>query len=361
MKNQLLCVIGGLLSTAGYAADPVYEYRVQQGDNLTSISRNYLAQPRAWAQLQGINGLKNPNYLRPGSIVKIPATLIKYTPSRATVLSVNGTVEGSSGKLLQGATVGEGERIQTAPNASVTLKLADGSVLTLQPQSQLELGQLREYPSFGVVGTLLRLLTGRLENMVSKRNHAIGRYEVVTPTATGGVRGTNFRVATDEATRSEVLEGEVAMRGNRKPDELTPVPAGFGTKVDVSGTVAKPVALLPAPSLNGAPASFDPKALRFTFAAVPGALQYRAQIFSDDSYRAVLREAVSERTEVAFNDLPEGDYAMRLRAIDGNGLEGYNAQYGFKVRAVPLPAPAPAPLPAAPPPPRAWLCPLCES
>lgn len=360
MKKSLLCVIGGLLSTAGYAADPVYEYRVQQGDNLSSISRNYLARPRDWAHLQSINALKNPNYLRPGSIVKIPATLIKYTPSRATVLSVNGSVQGSFGKLLQGATVGEGERLQTAQNASVTLKLADGSVLTLQPQSQVELTQLREYPSFGVVGTLLRLVTGRLENIVSKRNNAIGRYEVVTPTATGGVRGTNFRVAADESTRSEVLEGEVAMRGTRKPDEVTPVPAGFGTKVDVSGTVAKPVALLPAPSLNGAPASFDPKALRFAFAAVPGALQYRAQIFSDDSYRAVLRETVLDRAELVFNDVPEGDYAMRLRAIDGNGLEGYNAQFGFKVRVVSIP-PQPDPTPAVPPlPPRAWLCPLCE-
>jgi predicted phage tail protein len=75
----------------------------------------------------------------------------------------------------------------------------------------------------------------------------------------------------------------------------------------------------------------------------------------------VLREAVLDRAELAFNDVPEGDYAMRLRAIDGNGLEGYNAQFGFKVRVVPTPPPLPIPAPPpTPTPPRAWLCPLCE-
>jgi hypothetical protein len=115
--------------------------------------------------------------------------------------------------------------------------------------------------------------------------------------------------------------------------------------VDTSGRVAPPVALLPAPDTAALPALQERLLMRFALPAIAGAARYRGQLAGDARFDRVLAELTSATPELRFSGLPDGDYVLRVRAIDSLGLEGRDADHPFRLKARPE-----APLPAAPPP-----------
>jgi hypothetical protein len=114
------------------------------------------------------------------------------------VVAVRGQVEANNQMLVAGQTLAERDKINTGDDGFVTIKLADGSTLTIQSKSSVELERTRQLANTTVGESVVRLERGRLETAVTKQN-AAAKYEVRTPTSNMGVRGTMFRAGTDES------------------------------------------------------------------------------------------------------------------------------------------------------------------
>jgi hypothetical protein len=90
--------------------------------------------------------------------------------------------------------VHDGDTLITAKNSRVTLLMNDKSKLTLTPQSKMVIDKSLHDPAANRRDTKLRLLLGRLRAVVAKIT-GDNAYTIQTPTATAGVRGTDFALA----------------------------------------------------------------------------------------------------------------------------------------------------------------------
>lgn len=343
---------GGLPVAAAPAVAPAFwSYAVQPGDTLIAIARAQLdpAQPAAgWRGLQRLNRIAEPRRLQPGQLLRIPLDWLRPQPQSATVLHAHGAVQLQRGSeppqpLRPGMALHEGDRLQSADGASATLRLADGSRLLLRPASTLTLQRLQARGASGRLDSRLQLQRGALDSRLTPAPAAGGgpRYELVTPSAQLGVRGTEFRTSVDEAadrTRLEVLAGTVATgRG-----AAAAVGAGFGVLLRGGVAEAAPSPLAAAPDLAGLPALVERLPLRLRWPAVAGAPAYRAQVLAADDDERLLRdgrfaEPQAQWTLPAAGELPDGRYQLRVRVVDGRGLEGRDARAGFVLKARPEP------------------------
>ncbi len=341
-----LALMAAYAVSAGAATDNRnYTYTAQKGDSLIKIANRFLVNPADWATLQQLNGMKNPHAVAVGSPILIPAAAMRTEPALVKVLSVQGAVQANGSNLAAGATLKEGDKVTTGESGFVTVKLADGSTLTVQSLSAVRLENMRQLANTGGVGdSIVRLESGRLETDVAKQRNAAARYEIRTPTSNMGVRGTKFRVGADETgkrAQSEVIEGRVAV------SSATPVAGatemglngGFGTIAELGKAPLPPIELLPSPALTGAPERVATTAVAFAFSAVEKASKYRSQIARDKEFKQVVVSRVTDGPSVSFDGVDQGEYFLSVRAVDGLGLEGKDAVHGFRVKKFPL-APA---------------------
>lgn len=159
----------------------------------------------------------------------IVAAVIVAAPARAqseagTVAAVQGTFEvqhtGTWQAAHSGLPVFVGDRLRTGADGRGKVVFQDDSVLAVAPNTEIRLDAQVFDPGAGKFNSLLHLVGGKIRAWVSeyyREPHA--RYEVETPTAVAGVRGTEFVAAYDPST------------------EVTDV-AGIADKVEVTGKVA---------------------------------------------------------------------------------------------------------------------------
>ena len=157
-----------------------------------------------------------------------------------------------------------------------------------------------------------------------------------------GVRGTSFRVSADEEGKSsggEVVEGIVAVTssGNASSDEPIDIAAGYGTIIESGRLPLPPVQLLAAPDLRDAPALQERILLRFKFATLSAATSYRAKVAADRAFTQLRAETIFASAEAKFGDLADGNYFLRVRAVDKHGIEGGDAVLPFNLKARPEP------------------------
>ncbi len=106
----------------------------------------------------------------------------------------------------------QGDRLTTGSASSAIVRLNDGTRLTLRPDSELVLEQYRYREAAADNNMVLQLLRGGLRaltGLVSKNNSRAAA--VRTPTATIGIRGTDFDAricSTDCAARSATVAGQ---------------------------------------------------------------------------------------------------------------------------------------------------------
>jgi len=342
-RYALLLVLALALPTwAAPAPVEMYEYKARTGDTLTGISQRFLDNGAAWQQLLKYNRIANPDRINPGEIVRIPVELIKRDPAGVATVASRGEVEvirnNVPTKLETGAALAQGDELRTGKDGYVTLRLADGSVLKLPAESRIVLQNTEKLRDTDAVRSIFRLVAGRVESLVAKFRDSGNRFEVTTPQAVTGVRGTDFRVAVDgDATTSEVLEGKVDFAGaGAASGKNAQLGAGFGSKADNNGQLLPPVELLAAPVLNTAPLQ-ERLVVRFEFPALARAVKYRAQVARDQDFFNVVAEAVVEAPNLRFAGLDDGPYFLRVRGIDANGLEGRDALRPFTLKARPEP------------------------
>ncbi len=126
-----------------------------------------------------------------------------------TVAAVEGQGEighgGNWNAATPGASVHEGDQLRTGRPGRLKVVFRDDSVVTVSDESVVTIDKQVFDPDRGRVESLIGLLQGKLSTLVGEYYNRPGTaYEVKTPTAVGGVRGTEFAVSFDPDT--EVTE-----------------------------------------------------------------------------------------------------------------------------------------------------------
>lgn len=338
---RLVLALVASIALPAQAAD--WQYLTVPGDTLIGIGQRYLKNPNDWPRIQAENKVEIPKRMPANIPLRIPVHLLKVTPAPVTVTAVNGNVrvKGADGRfqpLKANDRLTGGETVLTGPRSSAAFRFADGTVLTQQALSRLGFGRLAAYGNTGMIATELSLEAGRLEASAAKQVAPAGGFSVRTPVAVAGLRGTGFRLNVAQDGRrmiNEVSEGSVAVSNQGK---TVAVNAGYGTFAEAGKPPAPPRALLAAPDLGAVPAKLQRLPLRVSWPAQTGAVAWRAQVGTDATFGTVVLDDVVTTPSVDWGgELPDGDYVLRVRAIDDAGLEGLDASRKLTLDARPLP------------------------
>ena len=338
-------------------------HAVQEGDTLEGLARAYLDAPRQWPLLQARNKVSNPRRLQPGSVVWIPVRLQPREAATVEFAQGNVTAQAQGGAapapVAQGGRLDEGTVLHVGPEAFVAVKLADGTVVRVQAQSELQLRQLRRRGRAGSLQSVLEMRSGAVESSVPPNAEAFRRFELRTPQAVTSVRGTRFDVALDGEghTTAAVLNGSVAVQSRKDMPAADPRPPGSaeamlapgqGLAVAADGTVGAPRTLLPAPDMSGIPAVVgDAAILSIDVPAVPGAVRYIAQVAQDADFTRVLRHGSFADGQLRWKALDDGRYYLSVRAVDDAGIPGLRAAQPLVVKTRPVPPLYQEPAPGA--------------
>jgi hypothetical protein len=334
-------------------------HTVRAGDTLEGLASAYLDNPRQWPLLQQRNKVANPRRLQPGSTVWIPVRLQPRASAQVEFVQGNATAQpaaqASPQPLAPGARLDEGTRLQVGPDSFVAVRLADGTVVRVQPQSDLQLRQLRRRGRTGSIQSVMEVRAGSVESSVTPSNDALRRFEVRTPRAVTSVRGTEFGVAlaaSGQATAS-VLEGTVAVQSRAEnaaqPEAgATLLARGQGMSVAPDGTLGAPRPLLAPPDLSTVPAQLhDLGLLAINLPATPGASGYVAQVAHDAALTQVLRSGRFADGQLRWAALDDGSYHLAVRAVDEAGIAGQPATRAITIKTRPVPPLYQQPAPGA--------------
>lgn len=339
MNRGLLCLWLLLQSLSLSAAEWVYT--VRPGDNLWNLTERYLVGLRYWQPLKRLNQIAEPRRMLPGSQLRIPLSWSKVRYVDAQVVAVQGRVEVRSGTgAMQLATVGmrlqRGDQLLTSAGSSLLLEFSDGSELLLAADSTAELLRLEGYGDGEVGNNRVKVDSGRIESSANPRKIRGTRFEISTPSAITAVRGTGFRVAVDGTGRSriEVVEGRVEVTSDAGRQPLS---GGFGLVSAVGGAMERPVKLLPAPSVVGVPQRVEEVSFTFQLQPLARAQAYRLQVARSEQLSAVAFDSrfPDGKIRIDVPGLPDGNYVMKVRGVDGNGIEGIDAVNHFELNARP--------------------------
>lgn len=341
MSNNWACVLAAavLLSAAPAAAQSTVssrqaetlDYVVRPGDTLIDLASAYMNRPLDYRRVQRENRVANPRRLSIGRTLALPVDLLRADPDEARIAGFRGAVslnqDGVSGPPTSGQIVRESAVLSTGANAFVRLALSDGSHVVVPSNSRVRVSRLRRYAINGAVDHALTVETGRAESRVTPRTRP-GGFAIRTPVSVSAVRGTDFRVSFDEASErsaTEVLEGAVAVASGE--DEAL---AAADQGVSAAAGAVRLLPLLPAPALARPDAPQTQPQVVFEIQPLPGAERYRGRIAQDAGMIESFAEADSAPGgPLAFGDMEEGAYFLRLTALSPEGLEGKATTYSF--------------------------------
>ena len=339
--------IGHAQQATPAATEPSIGYTIQPGEKLIRLGKRLLTDPETWPEVASFNKLGDANALKPGQTIQLPLRLMKPMPANGKVVSVSGDVQLGAGPAAAGTVLVEGSRLQTGANSSAVIELADGSRVTLLPNTLAELATSQNYATRDARSSasttwfsgLIRLVQGSLDTAATKLARRATPLQIQTPTSLVGVRGTQFRVAFDDPVtqnaRTEVLEGLV-QADNPAQGSGAALPKGKGAVLNPAVKEIKVVDLLKAPDLSATPADiFKPLAL-WPMPGLEGAASFRVQVASDAAFNQIVRDLVVTTGSADLATLPNGSWFARIRGIDAVGIEGYDSVKTVKV-SPPLP------------------------
>lgn len=318
------------------ADDAPIVYIVRRGDTLIALARKYLISIPAYQIVQRENHVSNPVLLPTGKKLLIRRSLLKHTPAEARILSVRGNVNVTDGgremRAKSGQILSEGSRLSTSDSSFVTLALSNGSQVSLPSNSDVRIRLLRRYQLGGSLDYDFDVLQGGTRSKVNPLKSGDDRYRVRTPKAVSAVRGTDFQSRYDPAADrdfAEVIEGQLGVGGASGP--VADLPAGEGLALTSDGKAIRE-ALLREPQL------IDPGKLQVnsdvTFAAAPSAEEkgYRFLLATDAGFVDQIADLVTSDNSARFQNIENGVYFIRARAVSANGIQGKPVTFAFKRR-----------------------------
>lgn len=337
MVRYLAALALTLASTGPALAQPAgadgddFLYRVIRGDTLLQLSQRYTTTPQNWSTLQQINNVADEKALPIGKVLRIPFSMIPEVPAPAQMIHASGQVT-VNGRLVQpGEYLPEDSTVQTAPNGFATLRLTDGSTLTVPANSSLAIQRLQAFQNTGLTDTILSVESGSVESIVAPADTGVGRFEIRTPVAITGVRGTRLRVHSHEGiTQTEVLSGVAHLGAAASGQAMLRPGQGAATRAD--GILGAVRALPDAPRLSEPVRG--PQGWQLNFDPVPGASAYLVRVADDpEGTRPRSSERFVSPQEVRFSSHGIGTRHVLVRAIGPDGLMGPDASQPFEGQA----------------------------
>lgn len=111
-------------------------------------------------------------------------------------------------------TLGSGDKVATEDGAELEIKLDDGSVLKMRDKGLLAIDRMEKQKKPLTTFTSLQAVSGKLLGCIRKLASRESRFDVATPTAVAGIRGTVFAVFVEgDSTELDVVQGQVAVAG----------------------------------------------------------------------------------------------------------------------------------------------------
>lgn len=277
--------------------------------------------------------------------VMLPASTsleqLTYNSVNAKLIQTAGDVRLNGKAVYAGSLIPEQGRLTTGVNSTAQVRLADGSVVRMLPNSELRLTLSRNYqtpaPSAATVekndslvdwfAGRLRVVQGAIEAAVNKTSKRARPLEVETASSIIGVRGTEFRVATPALTaphdRTEVLDGLIQAE-NQKNQRSVPVSKGKGVAFQPQMQV---VNLLPPVALKADSGQLRAPFTMWQFPPLPNQNVYRVMVALDPKFESLVANEVVFQPAFDFRSFTHEHKTLyvRIRAIDPNGVEGLDA------------------------------------
>lgn len=323
-------------TVAQEAAGGTVPHLVRPGESIYRIAHEQFEDPRRWPEVARLNRLTRPSQLQPGQRLLLPISLLKGQLANATVAYVRGGVQADGRPLRIGDRITEAALIDVGPNGFLSLALGDGSLVQLQAGSLARLVRLRDLPR-AARHTVIQLDGGRVELTVSPQAPG-SRFDIKTPLATAGVRGTRFGVGVPvdrPLTATDVSEGRVALFGEHQASVPGPeLVAGQGA-VARSGVPAQVRSLLPAPGWDMPELRIEALPAALPARSVAGAAGVRVEIAEDNAFTRVV-DVVQGPTPAVGAGLPDGLYEARARAYDDDGLMGDSSTVRLRIKTLPI-------------------------
>ncbi|SAL49977.1 peptidoglycan-binding LysM [Caballeronia udeis] len=331
-------------------------YVVRADDSLYTLADRYMQSPSDWRLLRDINHVANPRHLQVNAHLSMPTSRLRQTLPTAQVVAVRGSVEklGTAGApatpVGAGTLLREGDEVSTGRDAFVSMTLPDGSHVVLPSSSRILIGRLRTTLLTGAVDRQFDLKQGEVTTDVTPFKNPRDSFRVVTPSVVAGVRGTRFRVnylAEQDATAVEVLAGKIGVDG-AGPDgagnstlnsAATPLPvqggaqtlvlAGYGNLTRTGDAAGASVRLLAPPDIADPGKLQRAPQVSFDLTPVDGARAYRTEIATDADFLDLLRDERTTGLHAAFDNIPDGNYFVRVLATDTHGIDGLPQVFTF--------------------------------
>lgn len=344
----VLIVAAVPMTNMANAEEPAeWQYSMQSGESIWSIAHELLTDWRDWQTIERLNNVTNDRRMPPGSVLRIPRTLINEYDANIKVLDVSGTVtaevvlkDGSVKAhlpLAKNQGLGQGDQIKTSEQSSVLLEFDDGTQVLVLEKSLLKverasvLGNQRR-----VVDIKVFLESGEAEIRANPGKVPGSQFLIDTPAAFATTKGTQYRVrAEKQRTAAEVSEGLIEVANNLGDIRVR---KGFGTVAQADQAPIKPKLLLAAPELPDMSATVRYLPGKLQWQAVPDAVAYRAQISPDAAFSTIVYD---KRADVPKMGLPasllDQPYWLRVSAISHDGLQGLAAVRAFNIDARPFP------------------------
>jgi hypothetical protein len=348
---SLWCPLANAQTTTRHPAATV-SYAIEPGDSLYAIASRYMQKGNDWSILRRLNHVQNARRLRPGAVLRLPKALLKEERLSAIVAAISGPVKYVSPKgLVQPVTLGMsvegGGRLHTGDDGFVTLEFNDDTHISIPHDSTVEISTLKRTVLTRITDRVIFLQRGEVDSEVTHATRKADQFQIRTPSAVAGVRGTHFRVSYDEqkqASEISVTEGTVAVdaaialesgagTSAHAPDAPTQlVPASFGTVTDSLGHRSGLIQLMPPPMLKNPEKVQDGVEVAFQLVPLSGASAYRIRVAKDANFLDVLHDRHLTVPQATFGDMPDANYFVGVSSIDRNGLEGFMKIYAFERR-----------------------------
>lgn len=323
----LLFALAGLCSPAISADNGNLDYTVIKGDTIWTFSQVYLNGDEAWKEVVKLNAVKNPKLLQPGTHLLIPVNLLKQERSLATIVSSTGPVNlipfGQTAHAAKaGETVAYKDRLSTGPQGFASIKLPDGSIISLPSNTEVQVNALAKSAFKNRIESDLSVQQGKVEAIVTRQKQD-DRFILRTPQAIAGVRGTEFRFGLGEQNNTllEVLDGAVALGAPQGKQEQL-VRGGELASVDSQGQLS--TSSLPTAPRWNIDSSIQVSeqvdlALGDTTMAAPNVHVTVADNTAFDNPRFETRSA---NPVIHIPDLPDGVWFAKAAYTLPNGAEG---------------------------------------
>jgi len=225
--------------------------------------------------------------------------------------------------LERGDRIRMGDRLITGENGFIGLSFGNGSVVGIQPDSEL-IAELIDCGADVDECTIeLDTVNGNIKSNVNSTGGKNTEFTIKTPYASAAVRGTIFDIDVD-ATRliAGVTEGAVRIFTDSASVEL---PENFGTKVVENQPPSDIKPLLGEPGYIPGPNRYSVSD-EIEWNPVADANGY---VFSVTNDEGLVFHRKTELTEHQFSPQALGTHTMQVRAVDNDGFRGKVSERTF--------------------------------